>query len=151
MTLEQTIKQMVERYPMLFMHRAAALDHLFCVIGNGYEWIDGELVDKYPEDVVSDEELERGGLTLRKIIENHPDPQSEFYRTQMARYEAEDRAKANADKIAKPDFHEWIPEDFKFYGTSNYSKINNLPKNIKPDWLAGAQETRELLKKYGEF
>ena len=39
MNVELTIQSMFDDYPTLFKDRADCLNHLFCVIGNGYEWI----------------------------------------------------------------------------------------------------------------
>jgi hypothetical protein len=45
MNVELTIQDMFDNYPTLFKERADCLDHLFCAIGNGYEWVNGELID----------------------------------------------------------------------------------------------------------
>ncbi len=45
MRAEDTLQYMADFYPELFPTRKHALNHLFCVLGNGYEWINGELVD----------------------------------------------------------------------------------------------------------
>lgn len=45
MRAEETLQMMADFYGDLFPTRKSALDHLFCVIGNGYKWIDGELID----------------------------------------------------------------------------------------------------------
>jgi hypothetical protein len=42
--VELTIQEMFDNYPTLFKERADCLNHLFCVIGNGYKWVNGELV-----------------------------------------------------------------------------------------------------------
>lgn len=47
MNVELTIQEMFDKYPILFKERADCLNHLFCVVGNGYEWSNGELVDNY--------------------------------------------------------------------------------------------------------
>lgn len=44
MTLEETIQSMYDYFPDLFQERWQAINQLFIVIGNGYEWVDGELV-----------------------------------------------------------------------------------------------------------
>jgi hypothetical protein len=41
---ETTIRRSLWRYPSLFANRADVLYHLFCIIGNGYDWVNGELV-----------------------------------------------------------------------------------------------------------
>jgi hypothetical protein len=44
MKLEETIQQAFDYYPSLFQKRQQVLDQLFCVIGNGYDWHNGELI-----------------------------------------------------------------------------------------------------------
>lgn len=44
MNVECTMQAMFNDYPDLFQSRTDCLNHLFCVIGNGYEWRNGELV-----------------------------------------------------------------------------------------------------------
>lgn len=46
MTPEKTIKCCLIYYPTLFSNRADVLNHLFLTVGNGYEWVNGELVCK---------------------------------------------------------------------------------------------------------
>lgn len=46
MKAEETLQYMADFYSDIFPTRKHALNHLFCTIGNGYEWVKGELVDK---------------------------------------------------------------------------------------------------------
>lgn len=50
MTLEKTLTEMSLRYSDIFPSREDAIHHLFLVLGNGYDWKDGELVDPYPDE-----------------------------------------------------------------------------------------------------
>ena len=58
MKVELTIQKMFDSWPTLFKERADCLNHLFCVIGNGYEWINGELV------CISDDELTKEDIDI---------------------------------------------------------------------------------------
>jgi hypothetical protein len=42
MTVEETVIRLITRYPTLFQHRWQCLDQLFCVLGSGFEWCNGE-------------------------------------------------------------------------------------------------------------
>lgn len=44
MKAEETLQYMADFCSDIFPTRKHALDHLFCVIGNGYDWVNGELV-----------------------------------------------------------------------------------------------------------
>lgn len=57
MTVELTIQEMFDKYPTLFKERADCLNHLFCTIGNGYHWKDGELIDIFYELSESEKNL----------------------------------------------------------------------------------------------
>src|SRR5271167_4854511 len=45
MNFEDTVYFGCAAYSSIHPHRAAELNHLFCTIGNGYDWIDGALVE----------------------------------------------------------------------------------------------------------
>jgi len=63
MTVEQTLKDCLHSYPEIFPNKWAVYNHWFAVNGNGYEWVNGELVDicsptqDLPEDFVITEEM----------------------------------------------------------------------------------------------
>ena len=56
MTVETTIQRMFDRYPDLFSTRKECYNHLFCVIGNGYEWRHGQVVACDDEATMEEEE-----------------------------------------------------------------------------------------------
>jgi len=45
MNVHDTVKRMLMVYPSVTINALDAYDHLFCIIGNGYEWQNGELVE----------------------------------------------------------------------------------------------------------
>lgn len=47
MTPKDTIKSSVLNYPLISQTNGEIQHHLFIVVGNGYEWVNGELVDEY--------------------------------------------------------------------------------------------------------
>lgn len=46
MRAEDTLQFMMDFNGNLFWSHQQCLNHLFCTIGNGYEWENGELVEK---------------------------------------------------------------------------------------------------------
>lgn len=133
MTLEETIQEMYNKYPILFQERRDCLNHLFCVIGNGYEWENGELIscdrkiykynsykDEYEFDYIDNTPVKlKGGNKATQTIKS-----------------------IEYDMIYKDCKFEWYP-------ICEYSKIVDFPSNIKQDWLDGINETRELLMNDG--
>lgn len=48
-TVEQVFADCYKYYPDLFRTRVDVIDHLFFVVGNGYRWVDGVLVEINPD------------------------------------------------------------------------------------------------------
>ena len=134
---------MYDGYPRLFPTRQNALNHLFCVIGNGYEWVNGELV--YEDDVPYDEEDS-------DIISKSPmtDEEFESYKKNWIEETVELKCSINPNvtreealKVTLENCHKWYPISKEF------SHICNLPDDITPEWKALAEECKEMLKKDG--
>ncbi len=45
--LDTQVRQSLLGYPLIFATRADVLEHMFLVVGNGYEWVGGSLVDVF--------------------------------------------------------------------------------------------------------
>lgn len=45
MTLQNNIRESLLYFPTIFDNALDVLHHMYCVIGNGYEWFNGELVE----------------------------------------------------------------------------------------------------------
>ena len=134
---------MYDGYPRLFPTRQNALNHLFCVIGNGYEWVNGELV--YEDDVPYDEEDS-------DIISKSPmtDEEFESYKKNWIEETVELKCSINPNvtreealKVTLENCHKWYPISKEF------SHICNLPDDITPEWKTLAEECKEMLRKDG--
>lgn len=130
MRVEDTLQYMADFYPDIFPTRKHCLDHLFCTIGNGFKWVDGELVD-------NDNKYEKR-YKLRKPIKK-----AEFLREehwyQMNKF-YHDLYKLNEkQKIPMKYDFEWYPLSKK------YSALFTYPKDIKPDWKALLEECKQML------
>lgn len=157
MTLKNTIKKMLLEYPTLYQDRAQCLNQLFCVNGNGYEWIKGQLVDEYQDhrykrDKEVDIALQEGfDILIDSIVYNNSDTSlsiPQYVQRSLLEKYRQQRALANLDKIIQPGFHQFIQAGYEFYPLCEYAKIMNLPTDIKQDWLDGAKETLQLLNQY---
>lgn len=121
---------MADFYPDIFPTRKHALDHLFCVIGNGYKWINGELVyedGKYENRYKLCEHIERAEFS-------NEDLWYESYKFFHELYKDEDK-----NKIPYEYQWGWYPLDKK------YSKLYTYPEDIKPDWKSLLEECKQLL------
>lgn len=151
---ERTLQKMYDEYPQLFPSRQQALDHLFCVIGNGYEWVKGELVDckeLYYYDSKLDElvEIPFENDNEPDIVSKAPltDEEAKIQRQQWIEERARLKCHFNkslsyedALKITLENTHKWYP-------LSKLANICNLPEDITPEWKAVAEECKAMLKK----
>lgn len=130
MRAEDTLQYMADFYPDIFPTRKHALDHLFCVIGNGYDWINGELVD-------DDNEYEKRYKLIKPIKRAEFRHEENWY--YMSKFYTELK---NIDE----DCQIPMQYDFKWYPLSKgFSALYTYPDDIKPDWKALIEECKQML------
>src|SRR5271157_4019207 len=146
-TFKQTLKYCMLTYPTIFPSPLHVLRHFFCVIGNGYGWIDGELVDCFCKDI---------NVTKMKYREREEDltigvPEFVIARTGMRlRDQAElvqmKWVEENIDAIveANPTNSYFGDQCNGCYFTRSisleYAKAFTFPDNIKQDWAEALHE-----------
>ena len=123
----------------LFYTRQKCLDHLFVVIGNGYEWKDGELID-------TDEDSRHKRYRLVKDVE-HAEPERFIYEMGLMREQTME-SKIREKALKNPKMLDMLP--LKWYPLAEeYSYICNYPEDIKPDWKALIDECKAMLEEDG--
>ena len=120
MNLEVTLQAMYDNYPLLFADRVDCLNHLFCVIGNGYDWVNGELVDP------SDEKAPPKNPLLNGMAHQY------------------NKITLRAFQPRKKRWY-FYPEGVN----KKYAYLFNYPADIKEDWLAAINECRQMLLEDG--
>lgn len=131
MTAENTIQWMMDFYPDIYPTRKHCLNQLFCVIGNGYKWINGELVD-----TDKDEYFHR--YRFRKNIDRAKSShEANWY--DMFEWHQMLKQITPEHKIPMEYQFEWYPI------AADYSYIVNFPKDITPSWKAALSECKFLL------
>lgn len=139
MKAENTLQIMMDFNGDLFYTRQKCLDHLFLTIGNGYEWQDGELIEKE-----EDERIKR--YKLVKDIE-HAEPDQFQYEIGMMK-ERGLEIYEKTTMITNPENAKKL--NLKWYPLSeDFSYICNYPDDIKPDWKALIDETKAMLEADG--
>ena len=170
MNVEITIQYLFDNYPGIFKERADCLNQLFCSIGNGFYWQDGELIWKE----ISDEEI---NTLNKKLVDGKAFQYNKLSLRQEAIYYYIRRAQKLGkdipenpmdmfDKLDK-EYFESLPDDqyydhperykrWSFYHTQavegknvefneRFAYLFNYPNDIKPDWFAALNECREML------
>lgn len=178
MNVELTIQEMFDSYPTLFKERADCLDHLFLVIGNGYEWVNGELVEDCWECNLTPEEIEslslrlvngkayqHNKLSLRAESQLYESRRiSEGWYEEMTRMcpgfdvgKAKELQQLYIDKLPDDVYYKepirkkrWycfvnIPGHERIDFNTKYAFLFNYPDDIKPDWKAAIEETKNML------
>ena len=125
MRAEDTLQFMMDFQGDLFYNRQKCLDQLFCTIGNGYSWVDGELV----EDSLDTKTL----LSRWKLV------------TPIERAEPT-KSVIEVGGIRESMFKRRNLDNPKWYPLSKkYSYLYDYPDNIKPDWKALIEECKQML------
>ena len=171
MNVELTIQEMFDNDPTLFTERADCLNHLFCVIGNGYEWVDGELVDS---ESVYDEEALKSHLVDGKAFQHNKmslrAKALEYHKRYLEKCPNKNKYVSELEKKLDEEYFNSIPDDefyenprrerWYFYVKSpgqepcirynkDFAYLFQYPENIKPDWLAAIEECKVLLREDG--
>lgn len=145
MTVKETLISDLMKYPSIHKNKWDVFHQWFIVNGNGMEWKNGELVDIYDNKPV----------TIEESIIKHVD----FYITEsLSEILDEDKDKrvleiilnGKIDRLKKDIINSFKWEermnDFTsdriedIYPLCEYSKILNIPDDVKPDWKEAAIE-----------
>lgn len=139
-SVDSFIRTQILTFPLLFPNRTAVLEHVFCVIGNGYDWgKDGTIVSTDPQEKElwdKEDELTR----IEEDLEAYGEVIQEALRpVMMEDYRAELEVIEQVDQRVKE-----TPPIVHIYPQSDYALLMNIPENVTPEWRAAADEAREL-------
>ena len=148
MNTEETIRVALINFPSIFPNALSVYNHLFCTVGHGYEWENGELVStgRYNTDVKTAilKEVE----SLYSFFTNlQPSTLNNWRSIEIRR----DETIKNINLIfdTSSSLTDFTPaSDFQFSEITKYSKILNLPSDITSDWLDAAKWMYLLLSQY---
>jgi hypothetical protein len=155
MNLEKTIQAAFDHYPDLFQERKQVLDHLFCTIGNGFDWIDGELIED--EELVPINPLDENGKAKQYHIITKREARESLYKMIIADKRALEMwntiilkdGQTLEEKLLSPkeddNEPEYVSNQSIYPLCKKYSKLFNYPSDIKPDWLEGIKEMFEYI------
>ena len=169
MKLKDSVINSMRGYPSISGNKLDVYDHLFLTNGNGYDWINGELIEPSNEkpNVISIEEAidnlfndeYRIDLTTDRMffyigeLNKEEKVVKESLQYDLKRYAQNVKTIINAEKLVNQSLFEIEPiisldglePECTLYPLSKYSKIMNIPDDIKPDWLDGIKELMDYL------
>lgn len=160
MNLHELVVSEIKNHPSIFKNRFSVLHHYFCVNGNGLEWIDGELADRYPSESnfnpyhtdkeIFDEEVRRREflenskekewmkiLTINEMLESMMEHTYKYY---YKHNQEIDYIINNAEELAKD-----VTVRRNIYPLCRYAKIVNIPDDIDPKWLEVVFEVIKMI------
>lgn len=135
-------KKMEKNYPTLFPDRNRILDHLFFTIGNGYNWLDGGLIELNPSDHLENKDQKKEFDEFEDIIRRAKQSGKDA-RLLLGLPEEEeelDTRQIYEEKI-------WKGDKLPFYPVSKeHSNICCVPDDVQGHWLKLAYEAAILLR-----
>jgi hypothetical protein len=138
--LVDCIRRLVHFGPSCWPSRVDALDQIYCVLGNGYAWVDGALV---VEDGCGFTEVDEP-LTRMAQDRAHFDTSIGMVAEWLDERESEIRyAHEHEDAIADGSVDYVLRSEF--YPLGSGSNLLHVPDDVQPDYLAGALETISLI------
>jgi hypothetical protein len=168
MNVYNTIKNSLILYPSIYRNALDVYVHLFICIGNGYEWKNGQLVSIQKEKKATVEDGVDRCLKFH-LIEHNPVESHDALKDNEEYYlKAINRSYMRMIGYVKDifnwkdkmnDFSFAWDEDYRklnarnlnqqdkqmFYNFCHYSRICNLPDNIKKDWLEAAEKMYNIV------
>lgn len=147
MRAEDYLQFQFDFWPELFYSRENLLDHIFCSVGNGLEWRDGEIKDRNSFHDCKDEREDR--YVLKHPVERAVPSYLGISHRQAKLSHL--KLLMNSDNefadIYKNDYNV-ITKSFNSL-SKNHSLIYEIPDNVKPDWLDLCIETIGYMKESG--
>lgn len=124
-------------YPSSYKNGGCVLHHMYCVIGNGYDWQDGRLLNTYPDRDDTRDVYEQ--------LSNHdfsfcPELETQFKIDHLQRNHSIDFVRKHAETLVADRYRDWK----YLYPLSRYSRLANVPDDAQDDFVAGARLAIDL-------
>jgi len=156
MKLENYIRKSMREYPSLFYNRTQVIEHLFLVIGNGGDWVNGQIKfcddrARYhrrkfqdPREVIRPYRDVKTEIAWKKLIGERVDEfEIRFLKEHVKEHNRQTKLIVeNVKTLSK--LH--VPQA-DYYPICEYSAIIDMPDDVRVDWLKGALEAAGLVLK----
>lgn len=153
LTVRQFIRTQRRKWPRMFATEELLIQHVFMTIGNGYDWLDGEIVPNSFDSVETEAsiktkfeknlELKLGeadkeiNRTLRLLKKAGAGDLVTGIQERHKRQADERKAEDAARKKWRGPYHRVWPE---------WCLISEVPDDVLPDWLDWAYKAARLLR-----
>lgn len=154
MKFVDTVKHIMATYPSINENVFDVYNHLFLTIGNDFDWVDGELVSdtlSKTSSISCTDKLLTNLVSRVKIISGVRDSlrNSLIDRT----FENYKKVLSTITQMENSICNMSIPTESQsiFDDLNEFSKLANLPDNIKIDWLCAAKRFVEIIKSHKDL
>ncbi len=152
--INKRIADSIRRYPTLYRCRTDVLEHWFCVIGNGMEWQDGQLVSIFDESPLPTVE-QLAAESTKWMRERLEEDANEMDASTLARYRVMIEQEStrvrftveNASDLALVSWSHYLNPVLKnvaspksIYPLCAYSRMSQVPDDVDPEYLAAVRE-----------
>ena len=149
-----TVKHIMATYPSVNENVFDVYNHLFLAIGNGFDWVDGELVSdtlSKTSSISCTDKLLTNLISRIKIISDV----KESLRNNLIdkTFENYKNVLSTITQIESSICNMSVPTEsqFTFDELNEFSALANLPDNIKSDWLCAAKRFIDLIKSHKDI
>ncbi|MGW1819700.1 hypothetical protein ACWCQM_39865 [Streptomyces sp. NPDC002125] len=135
-SVNETVRQLIERYPCGYPHRTEALHQILVVLGAGYEWRDGQVVSRFlPGDDTCarmHRDFQYSAERVAELTEFGIEVREQFITGQCPNEDLRSRADELAQKTGKLLHGPYQPHPTLLF--------LDVPANANADWAAAAAE-----------
>lgn len=161
MTLKDTVRACLMGSPAIFKNAFDVYHHLFCVLGNGYEWENGELVSNNDKQLTSINEGIIEYLNYILLDEWHLNFLKKGFKDNMEKYHLK-RIIDGVQQIMKVEetendftIHNTLAlksdDKFEFYPLCSMTTMVTFPDDIKTDWFEGIKKMVKIMEDNPEY
>lgn len=137
LSVKETVRRCLIQYPSLFRNKGDVYDHLFLTIGNGYEWVDGGLVEKSSGDDQPQWADESGDGPANE----HPEITAMMRPGRILDARRENNqirfVLDNFDALFDEPLVLWQP----YSDACEYSRLFTMPDDVRDDWRKACNDT----------
>ena len=148
-SLDENVREALVEYVSLFKTRGDVLYHMYFILGNGYHWIEGKLVDPWPTRLNPDPRPDSYAWLNADTGNSVMDAIKRGIALGMMERDKSERADAIEELDERAINNDWV-ESLKFgkrmiTGGSDFFRV---PDNAEPDYIQGAIDAGETAIKY---
>jgi hypothetical protein len=139
-SVDATVRTLISTFPELTSSRTEALHFLLCVLGNGYQWVDGEVVStSAPYPLWTEGDVEKQLLVYSSPVI-----------ADLLRPALLERQAAAREVINNLDERVQLRVEFldgPLYPASDSTLLSTIPEDVTADWREACDEMLDLIRR----